>query len=189
MIPKDIKNACFDAFFRYIHPAHPFVLPKANLLNILETQSPPYLEAAVCYLGSFYVKSAPQTTFLDKATSLLSTSSCPKNGFAVQASLLVAIGLDCNADLKRSLHFLTRAEDIALEIGMHQKEFVNMNSHGSTILQESWRRTWWELYVISGMFAGIHQQDTFRLHGVFSDTMLPCEEEDYLINVCSHLYF
>jgi hypothetical protein len=103
--------------------------------------------------------------------------------------MLVAIGLDGNAERKRALAFLTQAGDIALEIGMHRREFPSLNGQGLPVREESWRRTWWELFVLDGMFAGVHQQSPFRLNEVGSTVLLPCEERDYAGGVRTRLFF
>jgi hypothetical protein len=73
------------------------------------------------------------------------------------------------------------AVDMALELGMNRQEFSVNNGEGCNVLEESWRRTWWELYVIDGLLAAIHQRNTFRLYNIPTDVPLPCEEVDYFI--------
>lgn len=182
----NIKDRCLEAFFNYAHLAHPFLLPRIYLFNLFKTRPVPHLEAAMRYLGSFYVQSAPTSLLAEEAINLLSAPLCPRDGFAVQANLLVAIGLDGNTELKRALVFLNWAGDIALEIGLHQGEFASLNGQGLPVLEESWRRTWWELFVVDGMIAGVHQQSSFRLYEVASTVLLPCEEQEYIIGVRIH---
>ncbi len=179
----NISDRCFEAFFTYAQSAHPFLLPRAHQLNLLKNRHLPHLEAAIRFIGSFYVQSAIPALFAEEAIKLLSGPSCPRDGFAVQANLLVAIGLDGSAELKQALGFLHHAEDIALEIGLNQEQFAAFNGQGSSILEESWRRTWWELFVVDGMIAGVHQQSSFRLSEVASTVLLPCEEHEYISGV------
>lgn len=48
------------------------------------------------------------------------------------------------------------------------------------VMQESWRRTWWELYFLDGILAGVHQRvDGFRLWMIECSVPLPCEESEY----------
>ncbi|KAI5800163.1 hypothetical protein DFH27DRAFT_623391 [Peziza echinospora] len=48
------------------------------------------------------------------------------------------------------------------------------------VMQESWRRTWWELYFLDGILAGVHQRsDGFRLWLASCTVPLPCEEMEY----------
>ena len=143
----------------------------------------PHLEAAIRFIGSFYVQSATPSIFAEQAINLLSEPTCPRDGFLVQANLLLAIGLDGSADLKQALVFLNTAERIALEIGLNQGQFAAFNGQGFSTLEESWRRTWWELFVVEGMIAGVHQQSFFGLYEVASTVSLPCEEHEYMLGV------
>ncbi|KAK1243455.1 hypothetical protein MKX07_004083 [Trichoderma sp. CBMAI-0711] len=52
-----------------------------------------------------------------------------------------------------------------------------------SVLEESWRRTWWELYVTDALFAGIRHLPTFTLWQVDADVDIPCEEEQYIEGV------
>ncbi|KAF4951166.1 hypothetical protein FGADI_7656 [Fusarium gaditjirri] len=54
------------------------------------------------------------------------------------------------------------------------------NGQGILIIEESWRRTWWELYVVDALMSGVHQTNIFVLHDVPTDVGLPCEEDQYL---------
>lgn len=182
----NVKDYCLEAFFYYIYLAHPFLLPRTYLFNLLKTRLMPYLEASIRYLGSLYVQLAPTSLLAEEAIHLLSAPLCPRDGFAIQANLLIAIRLNSNTELKRALAFLTQAEDIALEIGMHQGKFVSLNGKGLPVLEESWRRTWQELFVVDRMIAGVHQQSSFMLNEVASTVLLPCEKQDYIVGVIIH---
>lgn len=48
------------------------------------------------------------------------------------------------------------------------------------VLEESWRRTWWELYFLDGLLAGIQQRESFKLWSVECTVPLPCEEAEYM---------
>ncbi|KKY25919.1 putative c6 zinc finger domain containing protein [Diplodia seriata] len=97
----------------------------------------------------------------------------------VQALLLYAIGLKANDRGSMADDMLSKAIDIALAIGMNDREFAIRNGCGNRLLEESWRRTWWELYVADGFFAGVSQRTNFRLRDVPTDVPLPCEEVEY----------
>ena len=183
LFTANIGDRCFEAFFTFAHSAHPFILPRSYLLNLLKTCHLPHLEAAIRFIGSFYVHSAIPSVFAEEAKKLISEATCPRDGFLVQANLLVAIGLDGSAELRQALFFLNQAEHIALEIGLNQEHFAAFNGQGSSTLEESWRRTWWELFVVEGMVAGVHQQSSFGLYDVASSVLLPCEEHEYISGV------
>lgn len=101
------------------------------------------------------------------------------NGYLVQAKLLLAVTLHAHNERRAAREMLDSAVQLALDLGMSRADFATSNSEGSQLLEESWKRTWWELYVLDGIFAALDQQTSFRLGGVDSDVALPCEEGDY----------
>ncbi|KAI9923940.1 hypothetical protein AWENTII_008323 [Aspergillus wentii] len=68
---------------------------------------------------------------------------------------------------------------LSLDLGMNRASFAEQNSFGSSIFEESWRRTYWELYVVEGLLAAMRDQSTFRLYSQKADVSLPCDEESY----------
>lgn len=181
----NIEPKCIEAFFSYFHRSHPFILPRAQFLAYTATSPLPLLSAAVRYIGSCYLSSVPTTSILTEFEDLLLQSEIRSqgNGFMVQALLLMAIGLDGHRELKRASELLASASDLAMELGMQHKEFAAWNNQGSKFLEESWRRTFWELYVVNGMIAGMHQCNAFKLYSIFASTRLPCEEKQYELGV------
>jgi hypothetical protein len=178
-----IKERCLEAYFHYFSAAHPFLPPRPYLQELLRTRPLAHLEAAIRYVGSNYVREASTEYICQEATNLLSGKDVARDGFTVQAMLLLAIGLDGNSELKRASEVLAQAQDIALEIGMQLRDFAVLNGEGSLIMEECWRRTWWELYIVDGMIAGVHQQSSFRLNEIPSNVFLPCEEQEYILGV------
>lgn len=142
-----------------------------------------HLEAAMRYIGSFYIAQAPTSVLCLEAERAIYNMTCPKDGFKVQAMLILAIGLDGYTYQDKALQFLVEAQDIALELGMNRREFAMLHGNGLNVLEESWRRTWWELFVVDGMIAGVHQKSSFRLNEVAAEVGLPCEEEQYVNGV------
>lgn len=147
------------------------------------------LEAAIRYVGSFYVGQAPTTALGLEAERSAYHMETPKDGFRVQALLVLAIGLDGYTFQEKALQILIDAQNLALELGMNKRDFAFINGNGSNILEESWRRTWWELFVIDGMIAGVHQRSSFRLNEIHADVALPCEEKEYTSGVSQFKFF
>ncbi|KAF3919005.1 hypothetical protein ABW20_dc0110496 [Dactylellina cionopaga] len=132
------------------------------------------------FIGSFYAPSAPHQSFRDAADFTLFQQNAPRNSFTVQAMLLFAIGLHADNLQERSGQVKDIAIDMALELGMNLEGFAEAAGEGDPVIEESWRRTWWELYFLDGIFAGVHQRDCFRLWSVECTVPLPCEEAEYL---------
>ncbi|PBP16701.1 c6 zinc finger domain containing protein [Diplocarpon rosae] len=182
----DLRERCIEAFYYHFYPAHPFALPRANYYSLRREKPVEHLEAAMRYVGSFYVAQAPTVALGREAERSVYQADCPRDGFRVQAMLILAIGLDGNTEQEKALQTLLDAQDSALEMDMNKREFAIMNGGGSAVLEESWRRTWWELYVTDGMIAGVHQKSHFRMKDVLADVLLPCEEREYISGHMPH---
>jgi hypothetical protein len=181
-------NNMIDSYFENFHAQHPFLLPKAHLLKILCRNSLRPLLTVVQVIGSFFIRPDLTKSLRGDANREL-TAALPKNGFSVQALLLFCIALQSAHELEQAKPFLNTATSIALEIGMHHKEFAETNGENSEILEESWRRTWWELYVVQGFVAGTCPTHVSPLFQVNSDVLLPCEEWQYITGVSSSISF
>lgn len=175
---------CLHSFYHHFHAAHPFVLPKEYLLRKAEDGTIEPLLMAIRWIGSFYIDAGPaRSTFFEEARRLAYEADRPKCAFVVQALMLLIIGLDGSGYQKESRAMLADAERIALQIGLNTRLFATLHGQGMPVLEESMRRTWWDLFVLDGMIAGIHRATNFVLFDVVSDVALPCEEHQYLTGV------
>ncbi|PMD65312.1 uncharacterized protein K444DRAFT_518763 [Hyaloscypha bicolor E] len=179
----DLRERCIEAFFYHFYPAHPFILPRDAFLKLRKEKPLDALEAAMRYVGSFYVPQAPIVALEHEAERTVYNADCPRDGFRVQAMLILTIGLDGYRYQEKALQILVDAQELALEFGMNKREFAFINGNGSELLEESWRRTWWEMYIVDGMIAGVHQKSTFPMKDMPADVGLPCEERDYVSGV------
>jgi hypothetical protein len=176
---------CLDSFFHHYHAAHPFVLPKEHLLRLAREANLEHLLNAVRYVGSLFIDidHATRAMFFDEALRLAYEPSMPKDGFLVQTLLLLILGLDGSCKQDKARQLLADAERISIEIALNTRPFATLNGRGIPVLEESWRRTWWDLYVVDGMIAGVHRVTNFLLFDVPADVALPCEEHQYLAGV------
>ncbi|KAG9241621.1 hypothetical protein BJ878DRAFT_545062 [Calycina marina] len=172
--PKNYEQ-CIEGFFQYFYNAHPFLLPRHQHLQIFETNPANHLRVAMCYVGSRYVYGSSQSSFaLEFESYLRSESAALKDASMVQAMLLFALGLDGDNNQTRAVEILIKTQSLAVELGMNEREYAVLNGRGSAICEESLRRTWWELYVVSIMMAGFHGRGIFQLR-IMSTVPLPCE--------------
>lgn len=180
----DLRQKCIEAFFYHFWPAHPFLLPRDNLLRLLkEKKQLEHLEAAMRYVGSFYIDQAPTTALCLEAERAIYRADCPKDAFKVQAMLILCIGLDGYTYQEKALQILNDAQALALQLGMNKREFAEIHGNGWSSLEESWRRTWWEMFVVDGMIAGVHQKSFFPMKDIPAEVGLPCEEYEYVSGV------
>ncbi|KAG9251055.1 uncharacterized protein F5Z01DRAFT_330694 [Emericellopsis atlantica] len=171
------------SFYRYAFAAHPFVLPHHDLLRLRDLHdSMRTVLAAMRWIGSLYVDVQPRlrSELYQQAHDLIYDPRAPRDGFLVQAMLLLLVGLDGNADQRKAREVLENAEQLAIEIGLHRASFASLHGRGVPILEESWRRTWWSLYSTEAMVTAAHRRTDFALCNVASDVGLPCEEDQYL---------
>ncbi|KAK0127352.1 hypothetical protein ONS96_006901 [Cadophora gregata f. sp. sojae] len=177
----NIRRRCMEAFFQYFYAAHPFLPPQQQFFESLKVgPARDHLETAIIYLGSRYVRGASPSAHLLDLDCFILQQDLPRDVSTVQAMLLFALGLDGNNERKKAVEVLIKAQKFALELGMNQREFAVLNGRGSTIYEESIRRTWWEIYVVSVMVAAFHGKRACQLSGVVSSTPLPCEERDFI---------
>jgi hypothetical protein len=181
-----LPERCFDAFYHFFHAGHPFVLPKDSLLRLMKegTTKLDALISAMRYIGSLYVDAGPaRAHYLDEAIRLCYQPTTPKDGFLVQALLVIIIGLDGSCEQEKARELLSDCERIAVEINLNTRPFAAMHGRGNPVIEESWHRTWWDLYVCDGMIAGVHRVTNFLLFDIAADVALPCEEHQYLSGV------
>ncbi|KAF2430560.1 hypothetical protein EJ08DRAFT_588879 [Tothia fuscella] len=95
----------------------------------------------------------------------------------VQARLLFSIALHGRHEIQEAQKMLTQSTQLALHLGMHESSFF---ANESPLEEESWRRTWWEIYVVNGYMSAIWRKSGFNIGKTFSDLPLPCEEAAYL---------
>ncbi|XMA19980.1 hypothetical protein WAI453_012771 [Rhynchosporium graminicola] len=62
---------------------------------------------------------------------------------------------------------------------MNQPDFALTTGEGDVVLQESWRRTWWFLFTLDGLFATISHYCTHRFQYTSMNVDLPCEDVEY----------
>ncbi|KAI2617227.1 hypothetical protein GGS26DRAFT_596548 [Hypomontagnella submonticulosa] len=179
--PQTVPERCIDSFYYYFYPGHPSVLPKDHLLKISKERDLDHLLAAMRWVGSLYIDAGPaRATFFEEAMRLIYTPDVVKDGYLVQAMVIVLIGLDGNCQQEKAREILSDVERIAIEIGLYTRAFATIHGNSIPRLEESWRRTWWDLFVVDGMIAGVHRHTNFLLFDIVADVGLPCEEHEYI---------
>ncbi|KAL7966111.1 hypothetical protein HDV63DRAFT_413380 [Trichoderma sp. SZMC 28014] len=170
-----------DGFYKFFFPSHPFVLPRVHLKQQFES-NPDFsgqLFLMITFIGSLYIHDLQSIEYKRQAEESFDLALSP-NGFTVQALLLLSLTLEWTGENERAAAILEKAKNMALEIGMQHQTFASRHGRGEKALEESWRRTWWELFVADAMFAGIRHLPTFTLWGIDTDVDIPCEEELYV---------
>ncbi|KAI1272038.1 hypothetical protein F5Y07DRAFT_322664 [Xylaria sp. FL0933] len=178
---RSVPEQCIDAFYFYFYPGHPAVLPKTHIMNLAQERNVEHLLAAMRWVGSLYIPIGPaRATFFEETMRLLYAPETPKDGFLVQAMIIAIVGLDGCRQNEKAREILSDAERIAIELGLYTRAYATTHGCGNPRLEESWRRTWWDLFVVDGMIAGVHRQTNFLLYDFTADVGLPCEEHEYI---------
>ncbi|KAB8542093.1 hypothetical protein FH972_025556 [Carpinus fangiana] len=178
----ETSTQALDLYFENFHCAHPFILPRFYLESRIQSGGAclHHLVPVMEFVGSIYEPDWNSEAFRQVAHDTLShLDDLPENGFTIQALLLFAIALHCSDEYNTADHFLDQALDMALSLQMNLQDFATRNGEGSRILEESWRRTYWTLFLMDGLFAVINHRTTHRLQKVISSVDLPCEDKEY----------
>ncbi len=182
--PISVADRCLDSFYYNFHASHPFVLPKPYLLSLSSESALEPLLAAVRWVGSLFIEVEPARQGLfDEAYRLIYEPQRARDGFLVQAMMLLIVALDGSCENDKARHLLGDVESIAIQIGLNNRAFATLNGRAMPVIEESWRRTWWDLFIIDGMIAGVHRLTNFFLYDVHADVALPCEEHQYMSGV------
>jgi hypothetical protein len=181
MSESENSSKLVGLYYAFFHDAHPYVLPQRFLNQRLEADSASlqYVLPVLEFIGSLFAQTSNKKAMQERAESILLVDSLPDNGFSVQALLTFAIAVHSCDEFTNARSILDRAIQMALRIDMNSETFATSNGEGSAVLAESWRRTWWYLFLTDGIFSGIRHRTSFALRDIKSDVNLPCEDADY----------
>ncbi|GJC82695.1 hypothetical protein ColLi_05533 [Colletotrichum liriopes] len=104
----------------------------------------------------------------------------------VQCRLLYSVALfwySYKVEAKQQMDLAVR---LALDLEMFQQGFARAHGAEDPVLIESWRRTWWELYIIDAYYAGTLGTLSFTVVDIDATVELPCEEWEYETGVGSN---
>ncbi|EFY94996.1 Zn(2)-Cys(6) zinc finger domain protein [Metarhizium robertsii] len=186
LFDSDLESDPFiDLYYKCFHTFHPLVLPRHRLQvysrDATKSERIKPVVSGIRYIGSLYARSDQSGQLAAKAASDIAdaraaSSPCP---FLCQAQLLYSIVLFWSSDRPQSQTHLDDAIDAATLLGMSRQEFADAHSDGDAVLAESWRRTWWQLYIVDSHYAAIRRDTEFRTRDIPATADLPCEEQEY----------
>lgn len=174
------EDFLIEEFYTHFYPSHPFLLPKLDMAQqkMNYPESVRQLLPIIKLIGTRYTETNQTGYYRAEADASMSKNSA-KTGFTVQALLLFALFQEWSGEGEGAASTLQDARDTALEIGMQFKNFFCEGCRRTEALEESWRRTWWELYVIDALFAGVRHLTTFPLWKIDMSTYLPNDDKIY----------
>lgn len=179
-----------NVYYKCFHAFHPFVLPLHRLLHYAEDSTwsnrlKPVI-SCVRYIGALYARSGQSGQLAMQAVDdiIEAKAVLPTCPFLCQAQLLYSIVLFWSGSRPQALSYINDTVGIATALGMSRQDFAIANSDGDPVLAESWRRTWWQLYIVDSNYAAIRRDTDFLTRDVPATVDLPCEEREYNSGVC-----
>jgi hypothetical protein len=171
-------DALIDIYFANFNNGHPFLIPRM-LHRMKPAFLSPQLKTVMQFVASHFVPGFSQRNLRNEA-EIITSDRIPKDGHKVQGLMLFGMSLYARLEQQPALAVVNQAIDLALDLGMNCNSFSLKHGMDNPIIEESWRRTWWDLYMMDGILASLNSvQHPFRLQHVQTDVPLPCEELDY----------
>lgn len=174
-----------QSYYSFFHAAHPCVLPYLFLKKRLITE-PETLQLLILVMqsiGANFTAGTPPSTWpamkVEEFLACLHTRQSSFTGFDVQAVLLFSIAVYWCDEIEKGLKFLDEAIRMALELGMNQESFSTQYGQNDPVLEESWRRTWWMVYIADAHIAGSTHTYPLRTVHIPVTVGMPCEEHKY----------
>lgn len=176
------KDHLVKSYYRNFHRFHPFLLPRKSFIRIHKdvTNQVDFtpLIAVMRLVGHVYATKELSAQLKEHAEAcILQTPNT--NPVVVQCRLLYSIVLfwhNHKADADREIR---TAVEIAVDLDMFRREFASDHGAGDPVLTESWRRTWWMLYIVDAYYAGTLGTMNFAIVDIDATVDLPCEEREY----------
>ncbi|CAG8157081.1 unnamed protein product [Penicillium olsonii] len=170
------------SYYKTFHSCHPFVLPKSHLKMLCQDprrhQGFAPLIAAIRLIGNIY-KEREWSVPLKEAVEYSISQVFPSDPIIVQARLLYSMALfwyEYKVEAKSQMDMANR---LAIDLGMFRREYAIEQGADNLVVRESWRRTWWMLYIIEAYYAGTLGTMNFQVVNIDSTVDLPCDEADY----------
>jgi hypothetical protein len=178
-----------ELYYKHFHRLHPCVLPRRELNRLREQQSyHPRLELLLLVMqsiGSLYALSNQHRP--EKIAGRLAPGTDTlQDAFSVQCLLINSIALYWCGEEQSSREEMDLAISIALSTSMQSSTFASTHGMGIPALEESWRRTWWQLCIVDAYYAAMLHSISPLLIRSDITTELPCEEAEYKTGVCLH---
>jgi hypothetical protein len=140
------------------------------------------------FIGSLYSPIIPSGPLNDEVKRAIAQPQPWTSGYEVQALTLYSIAAFwCDEGLLAE-EMLDMAANKALAIGMNLKHYATENSGGDIVLAESWRRTWWQIYITDMHITATSPETNLRVsqRHVIATVDLPCEEDEYSSGVSTN---
>jgi hypothetical protein len=182
-----VQVPLLELYFTFFHPAQPCALPLLFLRQKMNDDVPGMrlLVLVLQFIGSLYSPKVMSADLEDQVKAALAERQPNTNAFEVQALVLYSTAVYWCNEMETARELLDEATRKALALGMNFREFAAENSGGDSVLAESWRRTWWQLYLTDEHLTASNHASFFGTSQryVLATVELPCEEAEYCSGV------
>lgn len=176
------SDTLIDAYYMKFHRFHPIILPQKQLTRLYHdpsTQSRLRPLIAVLRLIGYIMSSRRWSVSLKNYVEACFAETPPTDPMMVQCRLLYSMVLfwyGHEDDARREMDMVVR---LATDLQMYLQEFAVLHGGEHAVLRESWRRTWWMVYIIDAYYAGTLGTNKSDLWEIEVTAELPCEELEY----------
>ena len=159
-------------YYNYFHAAHPCALPHWALEQHCTMDPVRFkpIKLVMQYVGSLFDTATDSTLYRQVARSSLPLShnhGASLTPHEIQAMLLYSIAVFWCDEVTEGIDALGKAIKGAIDLGMHLHHFATDHGQGNSLLEESWRRTWWQIYLTEGNIAG-STRELFKVLSAFN---------------------
>ncbi|THC89899.1 hypothetical protein EYZ11_010650 [Aspergillus tanneri] len=177
--PDVAYDPMIQLYYQNFHRSHPLLVPRKALASPLLEKIPVYILSIMRYIGAHYYPDPAFKEEFRQSAYMVVADSTISDGFKVQGMLLLAIVEHAHGQDDSAHQMMQTAINLALDLGIHRSSFAIENSASNFMMEESWCRTFWELYVVDGLLATVRNRISFRLYRQKTDVRLPCPEDIY----------
>jgi hypothetical protein len=185
------QECLLDLYYTYFHTSHPCALPKVAIKQKMNDGTPgvKLLNLVMQFIGCLYAPNICSKEYSQVLESRVKVEVAVQQpyttGYEVQALTLYSLAICWCDELQRSHEILDSAITKALALGMYMREFATDQCGGDSVLAESWRRTWWQLYLTDAQLASSTHATHFATsqRNIIASVDLPCEESQYNLGV------
>lgn len=180
---EDIEtDSLVTSYYRNFHKFHPFVLPRRSLIRLHKDANKQLdlapLIAVMRLVGHVYAAQELSPQLKDLAEACIRQTS-PASPVLVQCRLLYSVVLFWHNYKAEANREIRTAVKLAVDLNMFRQEFAGDHGAGDPVLMESWRRTWWMLYIVDAYYAGTLGTMNLAVVDIDATVDLPCEEWEY----------
>ena len=176
--PEAPVDTLINLYYANFNSAHPFIIPR-KLYRARPYLLPPHLKSVMRFVASHFMPGLSQDNLRGLAEGI-TAEDVSNDGYKVQGLMLFGMSLFARFEPEPALTVINQAIDLAVNLGMNSKTYATNHGMGTDVIEESWRRTWWDLFTIDGILASMNNvPHTFRLQDIQNDLLLPSEENDY----------